>query len=319
MRDEVQIHCEPIDAARWDRIVYENPVGWFWHRADWRDYTLLLKGGIDRSFAMLDERGNILALCPLIQEGATFLFGGTPCPHGIMTHEEDGTIFDCVRQVTQFQVQALAALYGVRLARFRTMPLAQEETFAVVNADIAHALPWKSRVIDLRGELDRSAVRDSYRNLINRFGRDGGIVTPLDAKDFKDYADTHKRKYATPRPDATYAMQERWLAEGLAMLIGVARPDGSYGYAYWYTWKHWAYYGSGVFEGDNLAHACLWSSLSYLKQAGLHYAELGWQGAATDPVGQQKEFFKAGFGGRDWPMYVVEVWLGNAPSAHGVA
>ena len=101
-------------------------------------------------------------------------------------------------------------------------------------------------------------------------------------------------------------MQARWLDAGGALLVVAERGVDCVGAAYWITYKARAYYASGVYAGDNISHAIMWRSLLALKGLGVQFASLGWQGRATTDKERAIEFFKAGFGGRDVAVPIIE-------------
>src|ERR1043166_1583797 len=74
--------------ARWDAFCAESPEAYFWHTRAWSDYSLAYRpGSVDLSFAIEDQNGKLVAICPLLKEDEQFTCGGEPGPafviHGL--------------------------------------------------------------------------------------------------------------------------------------------------------------------------------------------------------------------------------------------
>src|ERR1043166_8287973 len=75
--------------ARWDAFCAESPEAYFWHTRAWSDYSLAYRpGSVDLSFAIEDQNGKLVAICPLLKEDEQFTCGGEPGPalaiHGLL-------------------------------------------------------------------------------------------------------------------------------------------------------------------------------------------------------------------------------------------
>jgi hypothetical protein len=116
------------------------------------------------------------------------------------------------------------------------------------------------------------------------------------------YADLHRGHYGPVRSQQTYDLQSSWLELGVAKPYIVTENGVPVGAILWYVYKGRAYYASGIYLEDNIAHAAVWESLTDLASTGVQYAEMGWQGYAKDQKGRAVEFFKRGFGGEDWTV-----------------
>ena len=153
-------------------------------------------------------------------------------------------------------------------------------------------------------------LRRSYRALIHKAEREYVIAsdcghTARSVLSFLMYQQLHRSLAMVPRNGETYQLQREWLLDGRA-LVTVAWKDPSVrGAAYWIVYKGAAYYASGAFVEDNVAHAVIWRSLLALRGLGVRNVSLGWQGIGVTEKERNIEFFKRGFGGRDVPVPVI--------------
>lgn len=301
-----------IEPSVWNQTVDDNPNGSWWHRYEWLDYCLAYKGGTDFSFAAIFN-GKIVALYPLIQEGTQLSLGGNPAVPALIRRESapDG-IMEMAMMMGMKLCNVVALRNGVTTAEMMLPitsqgPLPAEATFSEPDRE-TEAVDFRTRVIDLRLPVEErwKAVRKSYHQLIRR-GRELHALfhhthaVGLDHEAFDEYHGLHRTVFGDVRPVETYEKQRTFLKNGLAHLY-VAREKGGQpvGATLWYVYKNLAYYASGVYAQDNVAHFMLWDSMHDLAARGVVYAELGWQGRATDEKGKAIEFLKRGFGGEDW-------------------
>lgn len=286
----------PALAPAWDAFVERHRMGWFFHTSSWIQYEMA-RGDHDEnlSFAVLDDDGRIVAVCPLLRQGDRCTFEGAPGPLPLHTScESASAAFGEVKRL------------GISAA-FRTCPLLpspRTEGFTV---------GWQSRVVDLAWSADwlHANLRKSYKALINKGEHDYQIVVDHDGDLDLDYKLVHLAAGARPRPAATYDMQERWIREGRAFLVGaVERWSRKWAaFAYIFTYKYAAYYGSGPSVVPGVMHAVLWRAILEAKAIGCEKIELGWDGHAKDKKGKAIEFFKAGFCKTTVPVYVMELAL----------
>jgi lipid II:glycine glycyltransferase (peptidoglycan interpeptide bridge formation enzyme) len=73
------------------------------------------------------------------------------------------------------------------------------------------------------------------------------------------------------------------------------------GFAYVVRHGDWAYYFNAASVEPNAQHAIQWAMMLWLKAHGVRWYELGWQGAAGNDKERSIEFFRRGFGGKDFP------------------
>ena len=75
--------------------------------------------------------------------------------------------------------------------------------------------------------------------------------------------------------------------------------DSAVGYAYFIVDGKWSYYSSAATLIRDVNHVLVWQSMLAMKDRGVRWCELGWQGHAADDKGKAIEFFRRGFGGKD--------------------
>lgn len=302
---------KPVPDEDWDRLVLSHSDGWFWHTSAWRRYCVAKRGGTDLSFVMF-VGGEPLVVVPLIAEGNAFLFDGSPTPSSLDMRLARGGKPERLpfQEHVSAHVNALAIELGVKIGEFRREPTT--DASQIVSGDRyfhIEGMSWKSRVVCLSGTVEEMwrGVRKSYRSLIRK--HEDLVVTDGQLELFDEYAATHALRYGNPRPKETYDLQREWVKSGNGIVVGMAsttkRGARCDGFAYWIVYKNRAYYASGVYEVPNVAHACIWQSLIHLKEIGVEFAELGWQGHARNEKEASIEFFKTGFGGEDWHLPVV--------------
>lgn len=281
-------------ADEWDRFAERRPDAWWWHRADWLDYTLLCRPGLrDASAAVIGGRGDVVAILPaLVDPDGVVDFAGRP-----------HSVFDFDRLRSDPGLDSYLRGCGVREVVSATRPSAS-----------GPAVAGTTRVLDLAGDegplsdaVLRRGIRRSYHQLI-ALAETRYAVTAESGPGSGRLLDDCRRMHLAAagretRPAETWVMMGRWADAGLAA-VAHARPSGGgagVGYAYAFTWKGWAYYGSGVtLARDGLGALLQWALIRHLRGAGVRHYELGYLPDAPTEKDRRIQFFKQGFGGRDW-------------------
>jgi hypothetical protein len=161
-----------------------------------------------------------------------------------------------------------------------------------------------SRVVDLtvEKEVRWRGVRKSYRPLVHKalnlyeVGTHHTIVP---------YKGLHRAQFGVVRSDETFAVQQRLLDEGYAMLVVAIKDSAAVGAAFWYVYAGCAYYGSATRTVNDVGHGIIWESFTFLKERGVQYVELGQVTNPETPKERDVQFFKRGWGGVDKPFTVV--------------
>lgn len=274
---------------------------WFFHTHMWRQYCVAYRSGaIDRSFAV-EHDGQLVAICPLIQEDDQFTMGGEP---GLAPLQIWG---GGIYQMLFEELDRLQAKHQIRRIAFRCIPPLEEIDYVQAGyRDIS----WSTRILDLtQSEADlwhdirkghKADIRKAERRyMIVADGREngGGLIDV--------YRYVHERAHPGARSARTYQYQWQWWRQGFAM-AAVATDESVIGAAYFLLYKDVAYYASSASLIPDIMAAILWRAMLALKARGIKTLELGWQGKATDEKGKQVEHFKRGMGGIDVPIYAVE-------------
>jgi len=310
----------PALAPAWDEFVRLHDDGWFWHTSAWIEYQRHYRAGNrDASFAIVDEdTGSLLGVVPLMISRATdgtaeFSYSGDPIATGL-AHDP------AVAEFGARHTLALVAEHDVRRARLASSPFGSPAVLVLPECPPIET-PYNAahRIVDLRAEPCAlwHGVRRSYRSLIHR--AEGRYTVTVYAGDsaatvagFAAYQALHRQLATLPRAGETYRLQGEWLLDGRALLVIAEDASGVLGAAYWFVYKRAAYYASGAYAVDNLAHALVWRSLLALRELGVEQSSLGWQGVARAEKERNVEFQKRGFGGADVPAQVIELTFTRA-------
>jgi hypothetical protein len=169
------------------------------------------------------------------------------------------------------------------------------------------AADWQTRILDVSPEPTAllRGMRKGRRGDIKKAEQAYEIVVSDRATGtvyacFLDYMWTHRRAHPGRRSDATYWPWLRWAQDGHG-LIAVAYHRHPVAAAFFIVQGGWSYYGSAANLVDDVQPAVVWQAMLGLRAAGIRWAELGWQGQATDAEGIKVERFKRFFGGIDMP------------------
>jgi hypothetical protein len=312
---------------QWNEFVDHHPAGWWWHRNEWLDYSLVY-GVIPSDYSMaLYDGEKVHAIFPFIAEKKDghderrAAMGGTPCAGPLLGEHYKGRADD-----------ALTLL--ARESRMLTRPIAWRWSYRNEHvAELADALTrrnmirtgWWTSVVNVdRPEKDRwRDLRKSYKSSINKARKTYDIEW---SDDFRAYKELHKAATDNCRVNfMTYAKQRRWMESGFAKIVtakergvgnagksvtpaplqrvtaGASPASSTIASAYVIQYKDRAYYASGPSVRDNVQAACLWEAMQVVRVPEF---EVGWM---AEPDGSATvEFFKKGFGGQMEPVLVVQ-------------
>lgn len=306
---------QEVGRALWNRFVANHPGGWFWHTWEWCEYGLAYEPCEDRSVAVCDGRGEIVALSVWMvakSNPAVVQCGGSHCPVPLI---------DCAKSESYLAPSLLqehwrsAVTSDVRVI-LRGSPLVAPASIVVDSwVDVS----WSSRVIDLTKSKDElhADVRSSYKPLIRQQARAFAFRVydrvRVSEQERDELRTAHRLAAGVEtRSAASWDHMMKWVEDGRALFV-TSRPLAAQdlnsidGYAYAIRYKNGAYYGSGV--SGSAGHALQWNTMLALKRTGVQRYEIGWQGAACSKKEQDIEFFKRGFGGKDEKLqaYAVRV------------
>ena len=193
------------------------------------------------------------------------------------------------------------------------------------RSELLATAPWSTRVVDLSGSRDLlwSGVRRSYHSIINGLGREflfqqrSVAVGASGAREAARRAQTlHAIAAGRPtRSTATWDVLAGWTktedSHGL-WVLGADPRDNDVGYAFFVIHEGWAYYFSAASLRRDLGLALIWWGMLALREYGVRWCELGWQGELQrhetfrdDEAFKKRrniEFVRRGFGGLDVPV-----------------
>ena len=321
------MRCErltPALAPAWDKYVAAHVDGWFFHTSEWLAYQVAYReGNRDLSFAIIEAEmnGNLVGVVPIILARSAdgepeFSYSGDPLAAGLADYRE-------VAELGVRETLALVKEHGVRRTRFASSPFGSPCVLVLPERPpIQTPLNAAHRVVTLTAEpcdLWRG-VRKSYRPLIHRAEDRYTFTTyagdnAASVAGFAAYQALHRRLATLPRSGETYRLQGEWLLDGHALITLAEDQGGVIGAAYWIVQKGSAYYASGAYAVDNVAHALLWRSLLALRELGVEHASLGWQSRAFTEKEQAIEVFRRGFGGADVPAQVMDLRFERRPNS----
>lgn len=275
-----------VEPMAWNNFVETHPDGWWFHTEQWLEYALAYTpGSADVSLARVEDDGRLSGVAPLVVDS-----GGDAVNGGQLAVYPLG-------DTSSFTVAGV----GRPGQRLPTPPMAH------------------TYVVDLRQDLASmwTKLRGSYKPLINRASKTRAIQTFSGCGDPGDdekaavmmgaAMDLHLAAAGRrTRSEETWRLQTKWLSDGHAVCSMAFSGVTPVGFAYAIRWKQWAYYASGASLEDNVQHALIWSLMVCTRAAGGHHFEVG---HAADADADSKErsiaFFKAGFGGTEWPVAAV--------------
>jgi hypothetical protein len=290
-----------LGPAYWNECVSGHRSGWFFHRAEWLDYSLAYTpGAVDHSFGVFDDQ-RLIALVPLIAHEGALVCGGQVTPQPLFFGSDAAA-----RVAMEHSRQCLGGrMPGPVQLRVGVPPPA----LGIEGWRMTLQRTW---VCDLmRTEAAQWAgVRRSYRHLINKAERVGvRVETSTDLEDCATFMALAREMHdeaagRETRSLATWEMMARWSALDFARwYVAVSREAEPLAYALVLHWKGYAYYASGASRRDNVQHLVQWRAMRDLSALGVRQYELGLDaGPEADAREQGIAKFKGGFGGRRVPV-----------------
>lgn len=255
----------------------------FWQTSHWQNYVLNARFGVEyknHSF-MIEQSGEIIGLVPLIQENDQFTFQGGPTPEFICKPEHEKYVLE--------EIKRIAGENGVKRIHIK-----------------GH----------IKGYLDCSA----YACIINPNETDptkGHRAAIKKAENYLTYSiepylgtfqeDYYRIAGKVTRPQTTFDILDKWLENGIGILLTAKLGEMVAGYVYILRWKDCAYYFMSCVEPDckcyNVTHFLLWKVFELLRDIGVKKIELGEQTYPSlfcQPTDKEKNIslFKKGFGGQ---------------------
>lgn len=291
----------------WNLAVDAVPMGWWWHREEWVEYSReYAPGSEDRSFVVALD-GDIALLAPLVVKDRRIQTGGQSHGAAPLFLFEDGADRDVVMAVAK-----AASDEANRLAddagRIALRPM-------TALRGVAPPPPGMVRVdrLTLVAELADddtmlAKFRKSYRQGVRRASKHY-TVNVFDSADAVEAAKALHLAEAgrATRSDATWRMMAEWCETGHGMVALAHNYGGApVGFAYAISYKKWAYYASGAVtvRDDMVGPALQFALMRGLRDDGIQFYELGpvAEASGDDAKARGIAFFKSGFGARPWPV-----------------
>ena|GEM_PF-787338 len=325
--------------ADWDKFCLKSDGAWFWHTTDWLCFQLDYRPSLqstDCSF-MVIEGDRVYAICPLLEESVSndkgvvrqFTMGGGSCMIPAFSNDLTRGLRTTVERLVFERIDQLALEHSVVRVSLRYCPLAP----AFMNAaETPHNRlmyygyanrSLNTQILDLHNPLDdlHSDMSKGHCYDVRR-GMEEFEVTVFDAKTvtshiFDKYQETHHIAAGRiTRPQSTFDMMFRWIAEKKAVLIAASDNNQPLSFAYLNIYKNGAYYSSSAtlpnLSHPRAGHAIQGRAIEWLREQNYRYYEIGWQQYSAQPYDfpSDKELriaaFKRHFGGQTVPLFMGE-------------
>lgn len=294
-----------LPPGAWDAFVGSHPHGWWFHTAAWLAYSLAYTpGAVDRSFAVVSSTGRVIGVVPLVVQEGQLVCGGQVTPAPLLAPAAASRAYEHASALLGRVLGPIALRPGLVPPPGERAPEGWQWSLKgtwVVHLDKPEPELW-------------TGVRRSYHSLIHRAEeRFNLLVFGPTNRYATDVARALHIKSAgrETRSLATWDLMGEWITTRNGVLAVAIRADGTnepVGFAYVLRYKHWAYYASGATLELNLAHALQWQVLKALRCDGAtRFYEVGHdaeEGESEKAKGIAR--FKAGFGGRRWPVTELE-------------
>ena len=230
----------------WNRFCRKNH--WFWHHTEWIEYLCHSKHGVefkDHSFFITRDQ-KIEAVVPLIQEDNQLISPG----------------FEDRKDVLQ-EVQRIASENGIKRIQ--------------VNSQIREYLNISGYTCTI--SLDQINPTKGCKSAIKKGEKYLTFTKSNDIDTFKrDYFKISRR---ITRPDKSFELLERWIAEDFGTLLQAQFNGETAGYIYVLHWQNYAYYFmSGTFPAFreyDVTHFLQTKAFELLRKKGVTHYEMGEQ------------------------------------------
>ena len=161
--------------------------------------------------------------------------------------------------------------------------------------------PFGNMVVSLDGDAWKR-VRKGHRAQIRKTERTTSIIYDTDGDHLDVFQGLHLLDAGRiTRPQATWDIMRDWLPQGYGLLVIAVRDHLPIGGGYFIRYRGSAYYASAARDPnfspkESPAHLIVWSAMTWLRERGYKWLDLGPVDPAGDAKVQSIEHFKRGFG-----------------------
>lgn len=331
-------YISDVKIEKWNQFCLNSSTAWFVHTTFWINYTLNMRteGSVNHSFGVYDNL-ELVAIVPLIEEfiysnrnKKEFSFAGLNTPYPAFS---DRLSPDKIKKVEKYIFSKILEMQGVDYMNYYVCPATDEilQKKKIVNRLCRfgfHDTSISTNIINL-GKSEKelfSKIRKGHKADIKTALKKAYFIEIIDADNFSGelfniYRKLHfKASGRQTRPDITWEMMEDWIRKRLSVLA-LCKKDGVYISAVLVnTYKQKAYYQSGAtlpeYERERgIGHIMQWEIIKYLNRKAFTHYELGWDWYSniSQEVTDQKMLgisrFKAGFGGKKYPLFRGEYFF----------
>lgn len=296
------IPFENITSQSLTEFLHHSYYSWFWHTQSYLDFLKNIhhsRNFKDISFGILDEKGLLLGICPLIIDFSddSFVYFGLahePIPFpGISTkislkiqQKVISFYFSYIEEISKehhvdylyIRIPALAAYpdNGIQkdpnpliLNNLLMKPLHTQ----VIDLGFSYELLWKSLSKGHRADINSAIKKSVQINIWNH----SNITDDI----FQFYINMHLEDSAqTERKLESYGLVMEWIKSGSALLCQASLNNEPAAFNVVIIHNHSAYYASACrncTQDTNSSHLLQWMTIKYLKSMNVKYYDLGLQ------------------------------------------
>jgi len=314
----------------WNDFCLANDDAWFFHTADWLEYTLNYKPELktkNLGFMIYKEK-ELVAVVPLTMEINEFSFGGGKIPMPVLKDSLSKENRELVSRFIYEHIDRLALENKVLRISLKDDPLCHSSFFKFHSNNFLKYgyidVSLNTQLIDLgktEKELWEDLRRNHHRNIQKardeKFEINFYTSENITKDIFGAYKEMHHRAAGRKtRPDKTFELMFDWIKKDMAFLIFVELGGKKIGSEYYLVYKNNVYGASAANDPDYdhlpVRHFLEWESILWMKKRGFSFYEIGLQQYGTLPYDfpDAKQLnishFKKGFGGVTVPLFMAE-------------
>lgn len=328
--------------GEWDAFCAASDDAWFWHTSAWLEFSRLYNPDLHSSpmsFFVRDQM-RIVAICPLFLEthgsAKEFTCGDDYTPTPALANDLGTRERERVLRYLFAHIDALARENEVRRVRFAFSVLQDSFSqrgepsfnylvkFGFFDTSLnTCVLSLQKSSRDLLREMrhgHRADITRSEKLLTCEVSADGATNRTL----FNAYKAMHQAGFPARqrRDERAYELLFELLQSQRAFLLGAKRDSSYVGFAYFFTFKDNAYYGSACNDPDianiPIGHFLQWKAIAQMRARHIRLYEVGWQRFLPTLADSWSEketrisAFMRGFGGRIVPLFRGEKYYDAA-------